>query len=216
MRNINFVFDLDGTLIDSSRGIYISYLESIKKANINLKDIDYFDFKKNIGPPFEIMIEALHPNLNASEYFLLNKSFREIYDSVGFLNYKVYNNILECVNYLNKAGHYLYILSNKRNSPTQIIIKNEFPNTFKNVWGKDNNSFNKCDILKKIKRNSINHTFYIGDTINDKKSAQDAGVEFIYASYGFGNIPKTNNLIICRNSSELKETLINTLNNIKK
>ena len=49
--------------------------------------------------------------------------------------------------------------------------------------------------LKKIKRNSINHTFYIGDTINDKKSAQDAGVEFIYASYGFGNIPKTNNLI---------------------
>ena len=84
VKKTNFVFDLDGTLIDSSAGTYIAYLNAIKKANLDVKTINYINFKKNIGPPFEIMSKVIHPNLNNDESQLLNNYFREIYDSNGF------------------------------------------------------------------------------------------------------------------------------------
>ncbi len=211
VKTTNFVFDLDGTLIDSSAGIYSAYLNAIKKANLDVKTINYINFKKNIGPPFEIMSKVIHPNLNNDESQLLNNYFREIYDSNGFLNYKVYENVSECISYLNQLGHSLFILSNKRNIPTQIIIRKEFPNMFKNVWGKKDNKFNKCDILRNINQLSNKNTIYIGDTENDKKAADEAGIQFIYASYGFGVIPKTKDLITCKNSSGLKSLLIKNI-----
>ena len=208
VKKINFVFDLDGTLIDSSAGIYSAYVDAIEKANLDIKTINYINFKKNIGPPFEIMSKNIHPNLNNDEFQLLNNYFREIYDSHGFLNYKVYENVSECISYLNQLGHSLFILSNKRNIPTQIIIRKEFPNIFKNVWGKKDNKFNKSDMLMHINLLSGRDTVYIGDTENDKKAADQAGIKFIYASYGFGVIPKTKSLLTCKKPSELKSLLI--------
>ena len=117
----------------------------------------------------------------------------------------------ECISYLNQLGHSLFILSNKRNIPTQIIIRKEFPNMFNNVWGKKDNKFNKCDILRHIKQLSSRNTIYVGDTENDKKAADEAGIKFIYASYGFGVIPKTKSLITCKNPSGLKSLLIKNI-----
>ena len=209
MIKVNFVFDLDGTLIDSSYGIYDSYIKALKEANLNIKEIDFYNFKKNIGPPFEIMIKSIHPNLNLEERTLLNDKFRKIFDSVGFLNYKIYTKIPNCIQNLSEKGNSLYILSNKRYIPTQTIINNEFPNIFKNVWGKNNNSFNKFYYLNKLKcEKKEEKIFYIGDTLKDKKAAEKAKVNFIYAKYGFGDIPKNNDLIICERSSDLKSLLM--------
>ena len=39
-----------------------------------------------------------------------------------------------------------------------------------------------------IKRNNIKDAIYIGNTLTDLKSSIQCNIDFIYASYGFGNI----------------------------
>ena len=37
-----------------------------------------------------------------------------------------------------------------------------------------------------MKRNGIESAIYIGDTVGDEKATRDAGLPFVFASYGFG------------------------------
>ena len=39
-----------------------------------------------------------------------------------------------------------------------------------------------------VERNNLQNPVYVGDTIWDKESSDKAGVDFIYASYGFGTL----------------------------
>ena len=40
-----------------------------------------------------------------------------------------------------------------------------------------------------VQRNGLKSPVYVGDTILDCQAAQQAGVPFIHASYGFGEVP---------------------------
>ena len=42
--------------------------------------------------------------------------------------------------------------------------------------------------LEIIARNGFQQPVYVGDTQGDRKSALDAGIPFVYASYGFGTV----------------------------
>ena len=39
-----------------------------------------------------------------------------------------------------------------------------------------------------VKKHNLQNPVYVGDTIKDKQSSDEANVEFIFASYGFGNV----------------------------
>lgn len=39
-----------------------------------------------------------------------------------------------------------------------------------------------------VERNNLQNPVYVGDTIWDKESSEKAGVDFIFAAYGFGKI----------------------------
>ena len=47
----------------------------------------------------------------------------------------------------------------------------------------------------KVANVELKNTIYIGDTIVDKKTAENAGIKFIYASYGYGNLKNIKNKI---------------------
>ena len=116
----NIFFDLDGTLIDSSRGIYNSYLYAYKKSDINVELIEYDIFKNQIGPPFEIMNKNLHPELSSKENNLVIKYFRKKYDEEYYLNYRVYKDIRDCLINLKELNYFLFILTNKKKLQLKI------------------------------------------------------------------------------------------------
>ena len=39
-----------------------------------------------------------------------------------------------------------------------------------------------------VRRNNLKNPVYVGDTIKDMLSSQEAGVDFIHAAYGFGEV----------------------------
>lgn len=56
-----------------------------------------------------------------------------------------------------------------------------------------------------MKRNSIKHAAYIGDTLGDLNASKLAGIDFIYAKYGFGEVEKPDYTI---NSFEELEQIV--------
>ena len=44
------------------------------------------------------------------------------------------------------------------------------------------------EIKKIIENNNIEKAVYVGDTIKDKEASTYAGIPFIYANYGFGDL----------------------------
>ena len=56
-----------------------------------------------------------------------------------------------------------------------------------------------------MKRNSIKHAAYIGDTLGDFNASKLAGIDFIYAKYGFGEVEKPDYTI---NSFEELEQIV--------
>ncbi len=40
-----------------------------------------------------------------------------------------------------------------------------------------------------MKRNNLKKSIYVGDTKGDFEASKFAGIPFIYASYGFGQVP---------------------------
>lgn len=45
-------------------------------------------------------------------------------------------------------------------------------------------------ILKLMDTYHLKDTVYVGDTMGDFLSCQKAGIPFVFASYGFGNVPE--------------------------
>ncbi|GAJ97979.1 HAD family hydrolase [Geomicrobium sp. JCM 19055] len=46
-----------------------------------------------------------------------------------------------------------------------------------------------------ISRNQLNASVYVGDTLGDQEAAKKAGIPFIYAGYGFGDVKTYDKMI---------------------
>lgn len=52
-----------------------------------------------------------------------------------------------------------------------------------------NTGLSKADnISMVIQRNHLDQSFYVGDTAMDAEAAADAGIPFVHAAYGFGQV----------------------------
>ena len=78
----NLFFDFDGTLADSSEGIYESFKNSC--FELNLEPISIFEFKKFIGPPISKILNKIYPKLSSKKIFEFKSYFRSDYDNKNF------------------------------------------------------------------------------------------------------------------------------------
>ena len=70
----NYIFDFDGTLADSSIGIYKAFSSTCIKNNLKPPEINAF--KKHIGPPIYRLIYSIYPNITDSQKNTFVKTFR--------------------------------------------------------------------------------------------------------------------------------------------
>ena len=179
-----FIFDLDGTLIDSKNGILIS-LEHVLLNNAP----EYISCLNQsiIGPPIKgILAGFIEDDMLISK---LSKEFRWHYDSIGFLSTVLYKDVLEGLSQLQNS--LLFISTNKPKIVTDKILKNlKIDKYFIDVVCIDSSSFvNKSQIVSSIINNvKIDEVTVIGDSIDDYLSAKDNNCNFIFCEYGYGAI----------------------------
>ena len=187
-KNKNWIFDFDGTLVDSAPSVKICY----EKVTRNIAP-QRISITKNlqIGPTLADTAKEIlgQEFLHKFEDFI--SQFKYEYDQILLSQTKAYKGVNEILKELKSRGDKIAIATNKREEPTLKIIKHfDWGNYFNWVAclnPEDKAIKNKSELVKSILTNEIDfhESFFVGDTLNDAICAKENGLKFIKASYGY-------------------------------
>lgn len=184
-----YIFDMDGTLIDTSPGIIKAVCHTLKSFNKDIPDTEILN--SFIGPPLKKSF-ALLPDVADYEAEEMVKVFRKEYREREILNAKLYEGILPLCRKLCKDGVKLAIATNKPASfAKKLVFHFQLDQFIPVVCGADMDGLlKKTDLIRKAMELShvpnAEKAVMIGDTTGDAEAAADCGVDFIGVTYGFG------------------------------
>jgi phosphoglycolate phosphatase len=205
----SIIFDLDGTLWDSTDTVTEAWQAALAKAPYMSDEIMTRDRVRSItGMTYDKIFETLFPFLSHEQReevkYLCSVSELEILHKKGGT---LYANLADTLTYLGKK-YKLYIVSNCQSGYIELFLDlhNMHPHFLAHqCFGTKGNP--KADNIRDIViDHNLKNPVYIGDTTGDYESAAKAGVPFIFASYGFGKV-ESGQIATINNFEELAEIL---------
>lgn len=183
------VFDVDGTLLDTTEGVLSSVRYTIKKHN--LSELSETELRKFIGPPIQDSF-ARQYGLDGEVLQKLATTFRNRYKDADLLKACPYDGIYEVMEKLVQDGVKVAVATYKRQDYAVEILRHfGFDRYTEIMYGADHfNKLKKKDIIELCIKDSgitdYNDVVMVGDSDNDAIGAADIGVSFIGVTYGFG------------------------------
>jgi phosphoglycolate phosphatase len=183
------IFDMDGTLVDSS--LAIANAINFVRSRLGLP----------LLPREEIVSRINDPHLNAAEYFYETDHFEvrheewfsEYYSAHHQEELRLYPGIRELLEWLRRRGCLLAVATNAyRRSTLETLEHLKIRDYFDAVASYDDVERGKPapDMLLKILdelRVSAKEALFIGDGPRDQMAAEAAGIEFILVQWGFSD-----------------------------
>lgn len=184
------IFDMDGTLWDSSENVALSWTEKVRALGYERPDITRKDIMGVMGLTMDRIADILFGDLPKKERMeLLEKCC--YYENVYLLAHGgvLYPDLEKTLGRLKKK-YPLYIVSNCQSGYIEAFLEHYgFGKYFEDIECYGNNLKEKGDNIALLaKRNKLEKAYYIGDIQGDYDAAAKAGCGFIHASYGFGKI----------------------------
>ena len=190
------LFDLDGTLWDALDTITEAWNKAMKDNNLNYS-FSIATMKSFMGltpretAPLAFEDVSLEKGL---EYFslCLNEEIKYLRIHPG----KLYEDEEEVLKVLQKDFS-LFIVSNSDKGYIEDYIEAYKFNKYftDHVCAGDTNLEKRQNILFIKNKYNLKDIIYVGDTLKDQNESNKAGVKFIHAAYGFGEIKEEVNKI---------------------
>lgn len=183
------IFDLDGTLWDSSEQVVEAWNEVLSRYPDLNRQITSADMQGYMGKTMYDIAALMLPD---TEVQLRNRIMDECCENEHVYlekhNGTLYPQLEETLTKLKEKGYSLYIVSNCQDGYIQLFLKvNHLEKYFDDIECQGATGKPKSDnISLVVQRNALDKAFYVGDTLLDMQSADKAGVPFIHAAYGFG------------------------------
>ncbi|MDR2239362.1 MAG: HAD hydrolase-like protein [Zoogloeaceae bacterium] len=188
--NRDILFDLDGTLIDSSPGILASFARVLAQHGVTPTAPLEAGL---IGPP---LIETLRKVCGIDDEARLRRladAFKADYDTEGCRATPAFPGVAAGLAQLADAGARLYIVTNKRGVPTRRILQTlDLARHFTGIHTRDETdppAPSKAVLTARL----ISHyridparACFVGDTHEDADAARQNALPFIHAAYGYG------------------------------
>ncbi len=180
------IFDLDGTLVDSSADI---------AASINHVRAEYYGLEPLTREKIVYLMNR--PGLNLAYEFYgvkeyetkAREMFEEHYSRQCLLNARTFEGIYEMLETLKNGGARMFVATNAPTATSEIILKNNAIDLFfEDVIGADKVEYPKPHpqmvekIVEKISKKSC---WMVGDSPKDIMAATGAGIAPIFAGWGF-------------------------------
>jgi len=186
----SIIFDLDGTLWDSTNNVAIAWQDAIEQVDYVDEVMTREKIRSITGLAYNVIFETLFPDLDTAKRIELMticaKSELEILHSRGG---ELYPALDETLGYL-AARYKLFIVSNCQSGYIEVFLKLSGMGHYfsgHQCYGTKGNP--KAENIKDIVNDhQLKAPVYVGDTIGDYNSATKAGVPFIFADYGFGAV----------------------------
>ncbi|OIN56368.1 HAD family hydrolase [Arsenicibacter rosenii] len=210
---VNLIFDFDGTLYNSYKGIKMAFESSaiqVYQSGVEFKP-------GNIGPPIAEIHEIYFKNKTPYEKKQFINTFRNLYDYEYCDQGEWYDGAKDLHTQLNKEHFRLICLTNKPFEPLQKIllsqsigIEFDMISCIDDKQFKSNYKSERLKMIKNLTHNSAEKWVYIGDTQEDYEAALKNNCIFVHASYGYG-IVDGKNLLFINSLRELLSVLDNVL-----
>jgi phosphoglycolate phosphatase len=184
----SIIFDLDGTLWDSSANVVTAWQTAKEQVDYIKDDFTQPMIHSITGMTYKAIFETLLPYLNEQQRDefknLAGKYELEILYEKGGELYPGLEAALQSLS----AKYKLFIVSNCQNGYIEVFFKisglEHYFNGYQ-CYGTKNQPKNE-NILDIIKDYDLKAPVYVGDTMGDYSAATKAGVPFIFVSHGFG------------------------------
>lgn len=193
MKIESVIFDLDGTLWDSSENVAAAWTETIRNyGNPLLRNmiITGEDIRGVMGMPMDAIAQKLFPMLSLTQQtVLLDKCAEYENNYLAAHGGRLFDGTEETLRRL-AEHHRLFIVSNCQCGYIEAFFEYcglEHYFTDYLCWG-DTGMPKSMTIKRLMEKNDCRFAVYVGDTQGDFSAASDAGLPFIHAAYGFGKL----------------------------
>lgn len=184
------IFDLDGTLLNTIDDLGHACNHALMQSGFPMHAIE--EYPALVGNGVKNLIRRALPENERTEENVerVYTAFVPYYDAHNADYTRPYEGIVKLLQVLKKAGHTLAVASNKYQAATEKIVNQLFPGIFDVILGEREGIARKPDpqIVYDIFR-MTNHTsgavLYVGDSLVDMETAQNAQLPFIACSWGF-------------------------------
>lgn len=188
----SIIFDLDGTLWNTIEGVCDVWNMILGKHPNIKRVISPSDMEKCMGYTIDVIGKKIFPDLDQSSQINLMKECcdaEQIYlgEHGGILYPKLEETLIAL-----SEKYKLFIVSNCQDGYIQCFFKaHKLDKYFMDFECSGKTGLPKGENNKIIiQRNELKNPIYVGDTNGDAESAIVAGIPFVYANYGFGNVEK--------------------------
>ena len=183
------IFDLDGTLLNTSYDLHASLNYALKAHNLPLKTLE--ETLTMLGNGIDILVAgAIKDGKNNPDFEKIYATFKSYYkDHINDYT-KPYDGIIELLKTLKQKNIKMGIVSNKFDEGVKDLQKKYFNNLIDYAQGVSDTIKKKpCPdaVFELIKNsNATNETnIYIGDSEVDIETANNANIPCISVSWGF-------------------------------
>ena len=183
------IFDMDGTLWDTTPLLLEVWNEAMQNyEETRGRYLTLEEIRGLMGKTMYEIGEAVMPEVDTERQEEIFNSCIDAEDQALIeRGGTLYPGLEDALKILQKNYH-LYIVSNgQENYARNFIEFYHFEKYFEDEETFGRTLKSKAENIKLlVERNGLDEAVYVGDTRQDETSAEEAGVKFIYASYGFG------------------------------
>lgn len=184
-----YIFDLDGTLLDSLTDLAISCNYALRMNNMPERSLD--EVRHFVGNGVKKLMERAIPDgLQNPAFEKTYNDFRQHYLVHNLDNTKPYPGIVSLLQRLHSEGKNIAVVSNKFYAATQNLVKHFFGEYVTVAIGERENIRKKpapdtvIEALRQL-NTSASGAVYIGDSDVDVMTAHNSGMPCISVLWGF-------------------------------
>lgn len=191
MKYESLILDIDGTLWDSRALVAQGYNLQLEKEGLSRYFVDAEWLKPLFGKVMTEIADNMFPDLPESERYALmdrcmERENRLLHENECAIGYPGIAEALSCL----AKNHRLFIVSNsQRGYPELCIGKLGLkPYITGHLCFGDTGTDKGTTIRILMEKYAISSAAYVGDTEGDRQAAEKAGIDFLWAAYGFGKV----------------------------
>lgn len=205
------IFDFDGTINNTSPGIYATFTEVLNHFGVDASKVD---LSRHIGPPLNDSYTHLVGSDRCDEAIKLHK---KVYaDNNALYNSFLYDGIVDVLEKLHASGKYTLAIASSKYEPHAIesLAYHKIGKYFASVYGQTESRGFKEEVLRQlIDENGWNRSdcIMIGDTLHDVEGAHANGIDVVAVTYGFGKrdeLVSAKPIAVCNTPSEILSLLL--------
>ena len=187
---MTIIFDLDGTLLNTIDDLGYACNFALEQTGYPTHPIA--DYPRMVGNGINNLIRRALPESERTEENILRVRayFVPYYNNHNCDYTRPYEGIPELLAALKAQGHQLAVASNKYQAATEKIVNHFFPGIFDVILGEREGIERKpnptivFDIVKSLNCSTVK-SLYIGDSLVDEETAENANAPFVACSWGF-------------------------------